>query len=77
MDTNFIQTVEEIEERRLAVVSDFIIYAWVGKISKELLGIVIKPIAVNDSNLKERRIDFHDIDRMIKILEGMSTTKRG
>jgi len=34
----------------------------VGKISKELLGIVIKPIAVNDRNLKERRIDFYDID---------------
>jgi len=67
-DLHFLQVVEEIEEKHLGVVSEFMIYALVGKTSKELLGIIIKPVASG----KKRTIYFHDIDRMIKILEDMS-----
>lgn len=68
MGTNFLQVVEEIEETLLAAVSGFIVYACVGKTSKQLLGIIVRPIAGGG---KERRIYFHDIDRMIAILEDM------
>jgi len=67
-DLHFLQVVEEIEEKHIGVVCEFMVYALVGKTSKELLGIVIKPIASG----KKRTIYFHDIDRMIKILEDMS-----
>jgi hypothetical protein len=60
--------VEEIEERHLGIVSESIIYALVGKTSKQLLGIIIKPT----SSDKKRMISFSDIDRMVQILEDMS-----
>lgn len=65
---HFLQVVEEIEEKHLGIVSELMVYGLVGKTSKELLGIVIKPITSG----KKRTIYFHDIDRMVKILEDMS-----
>ena len=60
--------VEEIEERHLGIVSESIIYALVGKTSKQLLGIIIKPT----SSDKKRMICFSEIDRMMQIIEDMS-----
>jgi len=62
------QVIEELEEKHLGVVSEFMIYAIVGKTSKELKGIVIKSIGSS----KVRTIYFHDIDKMTKILSDMT-----
>jgi hypothetical protein len=65
----FLQVVEELEERHIGTICELLIYGLVGNTSKELQGIIIKPIQLGG---KKRTIYFHDIDRMIQILESMS-----
>ena len=63
-----LQIVEEIEERHVGTAPEELIYALIGKTSKQLLGVATKNIKTG----KKRTIYFHDIDRMVKILESMS-----
>ena len=73
---NFLSVGENIEDIRLELSVNGLhlepeanIYAMVGKESRKLYGIVIKP--VGGDSCKRRDIYFHDIDRMVKILEAM------
>jgi len=66
---HFLQVVEELDERYIGAIAEFLIYGLVGKSSKELKGIIIKRIGGD----KKRTFYFSDIDRMAKILEDMST----
>lgn len=71
---NFLSVGEAIDDIRLEISINGLhlepevsIYAMVGKESRKLYGIVIKPVVGG----KRRDIYFHDIDRMVKILEAM------
>lgn len=69
MSINFMSVGEALDEMRLSLTSkiepEVRIYAMVGRFSKKLFGIVIK------SADTKREIYFHDIDRMVQILESM------
>lgn len=65
-----IQVIEEVEERFMSEPShNKLVYAFVGKSSKKLLGFRVKD---KDGKIL-RTINFSDIDSMKKILESMET----
>ncbi len=69
-----IQVIEAIEEQFLSTVSDgktqsdYVVYALIGKDTKEFYGLIINPVAISG---KKRQFMFYEIDRMKRILETM------
>ena len=71
-----LQIIDEIEERLLGTVpdgktmTDFVVYADIGKNTKEFFGLTLRSVTGNI----ERRISFHEFNRMKKTLEDMGAS---